>query len=330
MKTIFARSLFRVALVGALGLCFARYTGVAAEDAVTLKVIKVDSEETAGENGSGTNAVDGNPETFWHTQWQDDSPSLPHEITLQLSRACSISGFTYLPRQDESDHGLIKDFEFYISEDGKDFGKPVKKGTFGEGRDKKAVTFEAKSGQFVKLRALSEINGEAWTTVAEIGIVEEKTSATAAPAAATKAASGSGLKVVKVDSEETAGEDGRGANAVDGNPATFWHTQWQDENPPTPHEIIIELATPRRIRGFTYLPRQDEEVNGTIRDFEFYVSDDGKEFGKPVKKGSFAEGKEKKSVTFDAVNCRFIKLKALSEINDAAWTSAAEITVIPE
>ena len=54
------------------------------------------------------------------------------------------------------------------------------------------------------------------------------------------------------------------------------------------------------------------------------------DFGKPVKKGSFADDKEKKTVTFDAKQCRFIKLKALSEINDAAWTSAAEITVIPE
>lgn len=138
------------------------------------------------------------------------------------------------------------------------------------------------------------------------------------------------LKVVKVDSEETAAEDGKGANAVDGNPATFWHTQWQDANPPTPHEIIIELTPPARIKGFTYLPRQDQEVNGTIRDYEFYVSDDGKDFGKPVRKGTFEDSKEKKTVTFDAKQCRFVKLKALAEINDNPWTSAAEITVIPE
>jgi hypothetical protein len=34
-------------------------------------------------------------------------------------------------------------------------------------------------------------------------------------------------------------------------------------------------------------------------------------------------------VNFDSKKGRFIKLRALSEINDAAWTSAAEITVIP-
>jgi hypothetical protein len=137
------------------------------------------------------------------------------------------------------------------------------------------------------------------------------------------------LTVVKVDSEETAGENGRGTNAVDGNPNTFWHTQWQDANPEHPHEIIIELTPPSTIKGFTYLPRQDDSVNGSIKDYEFYVSNDGNDFGQPVKKGTFGTTKDKKTVTFDPVKCRFIKLKALSEINGEAWTSAAEMGVVP-
>jgi hypothetical protein len=136
------------------------------------------------------------------------------------------------------------------------------------------------------------------------------------------------LKVVKADSEETAGEDGKAANAVDGDTATIWHTQWQDANPEHPHEIIIELSRPCRIGGFTYLPRQDDSDHGNIKDYEFYISDDGKDFGQPVKKGTFENNKDKKTVTFDAKQCRFIKLKALSEVNDLAWASAAEIGII--
>jgi hypothetical protein len=138
------------------------------------------------------------------------------------------------------------------------------------------------------------------------------------------------LKFVRADSEETAGEDGKGANAVDGKPDTIWHTQWQDANPLPPHEIVIELLPPTTIKGFTYLPRQDESVNGVIKGYEFYVSNDGQDFGKPVAKGEFAEGKELKTVSFDPQACRFIKLKALSEINGEAWTSAAEIDVVTE
>jgi hypothetical protein len=136
------------------------------------------------------------------------------------------------------------------------------------------------------------------------------------------------LKVVKADSEETAGEDGKAANAVDGDPGTIWHTQWQDANPEPPHEIIIELSQPCRISGFTYLPRQDDSDHGNIKDYEFYVSNDGDDFGKPVKKGTFENSKDKKTATFDSIQCRFIKLKALSEVNDLAWASAAEIGII--
>jgi hypothetical protein len=136
------------------------------------------------------------------------------------------------------------------------------------------------------------------------------------------------LKFVKVDSEETNNQDGHGENAVDGNPNTDWHTQWQGASPGLPHEIIIELLPPSVIKGFTYLPRQDESDHGTIKDYEFYISDDGENFGQPVKKGAFEPGKREKIETFEPIKCRFIKLRAISEINGLAWTSAAEIGII--
>lgn len=136
------------------------------------------------------------------------------------------------------------------------------------------------------------------------------------------------LKVVKADSEEKVAEDDKASNAVDGNPDTIWHTQWQEASPAHPHEIIIEMSEPAMIKGFTYLPRRDDGDNGTIKDYEFYVSDDGKEFGGPVKKGTFASGKDKKVITFEPKKCRYFKLQALSEVNGEAWTSAAEIGIV--
>jgi hypothetical protein len=177
------------------------------------------------------------------------------------------------------------------------------------------------SGQEMKL---TRVVGDFSTL--EIVAKREGASTTAPAVAATKIK----LSVVKVDSEETTGEPGQGANAVDGNPDTFWHTQWEGDNPPHPHEIIIELAPPSRIKGITYLPRQDIEVNGTIRDYELYLSDDGKEFGQPVAKGALAGNQEKKTISFDVKQAKFIKLKALSEINDNPWTTAAEIEVVAE
>ena len=145
------------------------------------------------------------------------SPVHPHEIVIELTPPCKIKGFTYLPRQDEEVNGTIKDYEFFVSNDGKEFGQPLKKGAFERGKEIKTVTFDAKTCQFIKLKALSEINDQPWTSAAEIGIIQEVESVAAKPS----------LKVVKVDSEQIFGEDHQGANAVDGNPATFWHTQWR-------------------------------------------------------------------------------------------------------
>ncbi len=139
------------------------------------------------------------------------------------------------------------------------------------------------------------------------------------PAPAEERAQPLTLQFVRADSEEPSAERGYGENAVDGNP-----------DPSLPHEIIIELVPPSTIKGFTYLPRQDESDHGIIRDFEFYVSNDGKNFGEPVTKGAFKSGREKKIEMFKPIRCRFIKLRALSEINGLAWSSAAEIGVIQD
>lgn len=182
------------------------------------------------------------------------------------------------------------------------------------------ISSEAPTGplQVVERKPLVETTPES-TVVAATAPVQ--------PAPATSSVTG--LKVVRVDSEETAGEDAKGANAVDGDPSTFWHTQWQDASPEPPHEIVIELSHATSIKGFTYLPRQDDSENGTIKNYEFYVSADGTNFGDPVAKGSFENSKSKKIVTFTPTTCHFVKLRALSEVNDGAWTSAAEIGVVP-
>ena len=97
----------------------------------TLKY--VDSQETAGENSPATNAFDGNPNTFWHTAYATGDAPLPHEIQISLGASRSITGFTYLPRQDTCTHGYIKQYEFYVSSDGVNWGTPVASGTLDYG-----------------------------------------------------------------------------------------------------------------------------------------------------------------------------------------------------
>jgi hypothetical protein len=142
----------------------------------------VDSQETQCYNGKAANAIDGNASTMWHTQFCGATPSTPHEIQINLGASYLLSAFQYLPRQDGCSNGWIKQYEFYVSSDGVNWGTPVASGTFNYGNlsttcpgagvpSALQVGFPAITGQYIRLRALSEINGHPWTTAAEIGVL---------------------------------------------------------------------------------------------------------------------------------------------------------------
>jgi len=133
----------------------------------------VDSEETVGENARGLNAFDGNPSTFWRTHWSSNiEPPPPHEIQIDLGGWYLMSGFRYLPKPDPIDlNGRIARYEFYVSAGGDFWGEPVAIGTFTNDISEKEVSFPPKVGRFVRLRALSEVNGNPWTAVAELNVL---------------------------------------------------------------------------------------------------------------------------------------------------------------
>lgn len=131
--------------------------------------------------------------------------------------------------------------------------------------------------------------------------------------------------LVYVDSQETIGENAPATNAFDNNPATFWHTSWYGTtDPPPPHEIQIDLNKTYTIDGLRYLPRQ-VGTNGTVCDYEFYVSNDKNNWGNPVIVGTFVNSPALKEATFSGKSGRFVRFRATRECNNNPWTSMAEI-----
>ncbi|WP_404867648.1 discoidin domain-containing protein [Kitasatospora griseola] len=134
-------------------------------------------------------------------------------------------------------------------------------------------------------------------------------------------------KVVSVGSQETAAENGAATNAIDGNSATIWHTQWSTTATPLPHEIQLDLCARYSVDSLTCLPRQDGSVNGRIGGYEIYVSDSTANWGTPVAAGTFADTAAARTVNFTPKNGRYVRLRALGEAgNRGPWTSVAEIT----
>ncbi|MBP7935086.1 MAG: discoidin domain-containing protein [Phycisphaerae bacterium] len=139
-------------------------------DRVAIEVIKVDCHEPGYE---GAKAVDGDPDTIWHTAWSGDAPGYPHEIQLKLARELTVRGLRCLPRQDMN-HGWITDFEVFASSDPGHWGQPVAKGVFGRGSQEKQILFARPvKARFLRLVALTGIDNQTYASVAELGVIGE-------------------------------------------------------------------------------------------------------------------------------------------------------------
>jgi hypothetical protein len=145
--------------------------------------------------------------------------------------------------------------------------------------------------QFVMLEAISETNGNAWSSMAEFNLLDRS----GAPIPRTGWA-------VQADSEEAATGPNSAAAAIDGNAATFWHTRYTGGNAPLPHRYMVNLGAPRGIGGFRYLPRPAATgLNGTIAGYNFYLSNDGINWAL-VKSGNFNDFPDRsaeKTITVD-------------------------------
>jgi hypothetical protein len=134
-------------------------------------LVYADSQETQAENDAATKAFDGSTSTFWHTQYTGSAPAHPHEIQIDLGATYGLDGFQYVARQDNNTHGMVANYQFYVSADKTNWGTAVATGTFNADASAQRVMFTRKTGRYVRFVALSEVGGNAWTSVAELRMV---------------------------------------------------------------------------------------------------------------------------------------------------------------
>ncbi|MGA2001390.1 MAG: DNRLRE domain-containing protein [Terriglobales bacterium] len=180
----------------------------------------VDSQSTDCGNYAATNAFDANGDTLWITDWCHSAPPPPHEIQIDLGASYNIIGFQYLPRQESNTtgNGNVKNYEFYVSSDGVNWGVPVANGilmSLASDKTQKQVSFAVVAGRYVRFRALSEVHGGPWTDVAELNVIN---AALTPDADATKWAvlAASGSKGGKGDTGTTGPQGGQGPQGVQG------------------------------------------------------------------------------------------------------------------
>lgn len=138
-----------------------------------LAIASVSSEETTGEpapSGPAAAAIDGDPNTYWHTKWSGTADAFPHSVVLDLGKSYNVTGFEYTQRQSGT-NGKMKDYEIYVSDSPTDFGTKVAAGTFLDVNRAQVVSISGgKVGRYVKLTGLNSIAGNAFGGAAELNV----------------------------------------------------------------------------------------------------------------------------------------------------------------
>lgn len=131
---------------------------------------RITADSVEPEEGDPSNAIDDDPETFWHTAWSKSTPPPPHTLTVELPGEQALQGFEYLPRQGQS-NGRIGRYELEVSRDGRSWSKAIS-GTFPNSATRQRVFFsDPVRGRFVRLRALTEVGGNEWSAVADLQLL---------------------------------------------------------------------------------------------------------------------------------------------------------------
>ena len=164
----------------ALGLLAVGWVEAASPDTPRVVRVKVGADsELAGFEAA--KAMDGDPNTLWHSAVGSDAPPHPHEFAVDLGQSVEITGFAYLPRAD-SPNGTIKTYELYASANGRDFGRAVAQGTFASAQGWSTVSLAAPlKTRYLKLCALASINHDPWTSIAEFKVLRAGTEFRAGP-----------------------------------------------------------------------------------------------------------------------------------------------------
>lgn len=115
------------------------------------------------------------------------------------------------------------------------------------------------------------------------------------------------------------------SKAFDGNIQTSWKVEGLQS-------LIVDMGKEEDVTGFCYAPTAEEDLEGTIFKYNFYISSDAKAWQKCECSGEFSNIKNNPIPYYvrfgKTYKARYFKIESLSEINAANFTSIGEIGIL--
>jgi galactose oxidase len=285
-------------------------------------------EETGSSNGTAANVLDGNLTTTWQSRLGDTSAPLPHTITLDMHATQRIAALRYTPPA-SSANGRVGGFEIHVSTDGTEWGTAIASGTWADDGLEKTAQFAGVAARFVRLTAMTEAgNRGPWSAAAELNLFGEAATTPPPPTPPAGTLPRTGW-VITASDQETAKENGRATNLLDGSTSTIWHSQYSPTVKGFPHWVQLDLRTTQELSGLRYMPRQGTKRGGNIGRYSITVSTNGTSWSAPVATGTWADTTAEKVVTFPPVQARYLRLTATTEAaNRGPWSSGSELNLL--
>jgi len=122
---------------------------------------------------------------------------------------------------------------------------------------------------------------------------------------------------------------GDAANAIDGDPNTFWMAGTQKDATRNNQELTVVFPKAVAFAGLAIMPRQNHrEHEGDVREYAVRISDDGTNW-REIKRGSLVSTFDPQTIEFDAaITAKFVKFVSLSGFGTDKTTALADIAVI--
>lgn len=120
---------------------------------ITLDRVSVNSfsTEASAHGQQACKAIDGNINTYWHTNWTLNSDTERY-IIFELDNPSYLSAMDYVPRQDNASNGMFVDCEIYTSLDGESWTLSASAEGWATDKSTKTIVFdEAIYAKYVKV-----------------------------------------------------------------------------------------------------------------------------------------------------------------------------------
>lgn len=289
-----------------------------------------ESDTPGAVDGPGSNAVDGDTSTKWHSAYSSSS-STPmadiskdkyNGITIDLGGVYEIGKLEYIPRQDGGKNGIITGYKLYYSEaeegtyeEGAFLEVPEGSGTWAGDASKKTAKFSLIKARRLMLRATATLADNTFISASEFYIYQaqrnnyeyEKAEVKAAAADSTQ----SGYPITNMLKDDN----------------NIYHSDWSggiDMAQGINNKLTFDFGETSKIGRLEYLPRQSGGNNGIITEFKLYYSttadqDDWQEV--PGGEITWAADTVKKTAVFTPTDARRIQMRvrhAMGNLSDPA------------